>query len=117
MSTHRFLLVLILLSIPAAAAPSPIVTDRPGFLFSSLNVGRGVFQIELGLPAVTLDETRFASLFALVRYGVTDRFELRIDSPVYNEYTAAHSTDRGFGDLEAGAKWHLFDNAGARPSF
>jgi len=116
MSTHRFLLVLPLLLIPAAAATSPIVTDRPGFLFSSLDVGRGVFQIELGLPAVTLDEARSASLFALARYGVTDRLELRIDSPVYNQRAGAHSTERGFGDLEVGAKWHLADNAGARPS-
>src|SRR6476661_9029426 len=116
MSTDRFLLVLPLLLIPAAAATSPIVTDRPGFLFSSLDVGRGVFQIELGLPAVTLDEARSASLFALARYGVTDRLELRIDSPVYNQRAGAHSTERGFGDLEVGAKWHLADNAGARPS-
>lgn len=117
MNPHRFLLIFILLSIPAAAAPSPIATDRPGFLFSSLTAGRGVLQVELGLPAVTLGEARFTSLFALVRYGVTDGLELRIDSPVYNESAGAHSTDRGFGDVEVAAKWHLADNAGARPSF
>jgi hypothetical protein len=117
MNAYRFLLVFTLLLIPVAAAPSPIVTDRPGFLFSSLNVGRGVIQVELGLPAVTLDEARSANLFALVRYGVTGRFELRIDSPVYNERAGAHSTARGFGDVEVAAKWHLADNAGARPSF
>ena len=27
------------------------------------------------------------------------------------------ATDSGYGDLEVGAKWHLFDNQGARPSF
>jgi hypothetical protein len=132
MNTYRFLLVLTLL-IPAggalaqdATAPSPIVTDRPGFLFSSLTVGRGVFQAELGLPAVTLNssdgvDTRFTSLVGLIRYGVTDTFELRLGGPIYNESRITvggfRSTDRGFGDLEAGAKWHLFDNAGARPSF
>jgi hypothetical protein len=132
MHTFRFLLVFTLL-IPAggalaqnAAAPSPIVTDRPGFLFSSLTVGRGVLQAELGLPAVTLSsgggvDTRFTSLVGLVRYGVTDTFELRLGGPVYNESRVTvggfRSTDRGFGDLEVGAKWHLLDNAGARPSF
>jgi hypothetical protein len=109
-----------------AAASSPIVTDRPGLLFSSLTVGRGVFQAELGLPAVTLNDdggvdTRLTSLVGLVRYGLTDSFELRLGGPIYNEsrVTAGgvRATDRGFGDLEVGAKWHLFDNAGARPSF
>jgi hypothetical protein len=110
----------------AAPAPSPIVTDRPGFLFSSLTVGRGVFQTEWGIPAVTVNngggvDTRFTSLFGLVRYGVTQNFELRLDAPVYNESRVRvgglTSTDRGFGDLEIGAKWHLLDNHGAQPSF
>jgi hypothetical protein len=135
MHTSHLLLVFTLMTPAGAAlaqdaAPSPIVTDRPGFLFSSLTVGRGVFQAELGLPAVTLNhaggaDTRFTSLVGLVRYGITDSFELRLGGPLYNEYRikervtagGVRSTDRGFGDLEVGAKWHLFDNAGARPSF
>jgi Putative MetA-pathway of phenol degradation len=124
-----------LLLLPAGAAlgqstapspPLPIVTDRPGFLFSSLTVGRGVFQTEWGIPAVMLNssggmDTRFTSLFGLVRYGVTQNFELRLDGPVYNESRVRVNgrtvTDSGYGDLEVGAKWHLFDNQGARPSF
>jgi hypothetical protein len=124
----RAILIATLL-LPAGALawqPSPIVTDRPGFLFSSLTVSRGVFQTEWGIPAVTLDNsggvgTRFTSLFGLVRYGVTRNFELRLDSPIYNESRVRAdgrtSTDRGYGDLEVGAKWHLLDNQGARPSF
>jgi hypothetical protein len=108
------------------AAPSPIVTDRPGFLFSSLTVGRGVFQTEWGIPAMTVNDgggvnARLTSLFGLVRYGVTQNFELRLDAPVYNEsrvrVAGVTATDRGFGDLEIGAKWHLLDNHGAQPSF
>lgn len=135
---HTFLCVLVstLLLIPAGGAlaqdtaapatPSPIVTDRPGFLFSSLTVGRGVLQTEWGIPAVMQDSAagvnaRLTSLFGLVRYGVTDTFELRLDSPVYNETRimagGRTATDRGFGDVEVGAKWHLLDNHGAQPSF
>jgi hypothetical protein len=135
MSALRALTISLLLLLPAGAvrgqdaapsASSPITTDRPGFLFSSLTVGRGVLQAEWGIPAVTLDsgagvDTRFTSLFGLVRYGVTQNFELRLDSPVYNEARVRvggqTSTQRGFGDLEVGAKWHLLENHGAQPSF
>lgn len=110
--TFTFSMLLLLPAGAFAQGPSPIVTDRPGFLFSSLTVGRGVLQTEWGIPAVTLGDTRLTSLFGLVRYGVTRNLELRLDSPVYN-----HSrTGSGYGDLEIGAKWHLFDNQGARPS-
>ena len=122
--------ILITLILPAGAfaqeAPaSPISTDRPGFLFSSLTVGRGLFQAELGLPGVTIDDqggvrSRATSLIGLARYGLTDNFELRLGGPVYSETRLSgagqRSTERGFGDLEVGAKWHLLDNAGGRPS-
>jgi hypothetical protein len=121
----RFAALTIFFSAGSALA-SPIATDRPGFLFSSLTVGPHTFQVELGIPSVTLAsdsgvDVRSTSLFALFRYGVTDRFELRLDAPIYTEtrVTAGglHATDHGYGDVEVGAKWHLVDNAGARPSF
>ncbi len=138
MFTFRRTAILILSLLPAGAAlgqaatpspqspPSPLVTDRPGFLFSSLTVGRGTLQTEWGIPAVTVNDAagvdaRLTSLFGLVRYGVTDSFELRLDSPVYNESRVTvggrTATDHGVGDLEIGAKWHLLDNDGAQPSF
>jgi hypothetical protein len=133
MLTLRRIAIFALLLIPAgvalgqsAAQPAPLVTDRPGFLFSSLTVGRGVLLTEWGIPAVTVNnaagvDARLTSLFGLVRYGMTDTFELRLDGPVYNESRVwvggQTSTDRGFGDLEIGAKWHLLDNHGAQPSF
>jgi len=101
-----------------AQGESPIVTDRPGFLFSSLVVSHRVFQTELGLPAVTLIESddveiRSTSVVGLVRYGVSENFELRLGGPIYTETR----TDSGYGDLEVGAKWHLVDNQDGRPSF
>ena len=139
MLTFRRTAIFALLLLPAgaalgqAAAPSApsstasaMVTDRPGFLFSSLNVGRGVMQTEWGIPAVTVNaaaglDARLISLFGLIRYGVTDNFELRLDSPIYNQSRIAvggrTTTDHGVGDLELGVKWHLLDNHGAQPSF
>ena len=130
----RRIAILALLLLPAGAAcgqpaappaPSPLVTDRPGLLFSSTTVGRGVVLTEWGIPAVTVDnaggvDARLTSLVGLVRYGVTDAFELRLGGPVYNESRVRVGgrtfTDRGFGDLEIGAKWHLLENHGAQPS-
>jgi outer membrane putative beta-barrel porin/alpha-amylase len=110
----------------AFAQESPIITDRPGFLFSSLTVDRGVFQTEFGLPQVTLIqdddfEFRATSLVALFRYGLGDDRELRLGAPVYTKLhvdSAPFDDDQsGYGDVEVGAKWHLLDNEGSRPSF
>jgi hypothetical protein len=111
----------------AQAEKTPLVTDRPGFLSSSLTVGRGVFQLEFGLPAVTLVESeddvevRSTSAVGLARFGVSDDFELRLGAPLYIETRVEvgrfEDTDSGYGDLEVGAKWHLLDNQGGRPSF
>lgn len=110
----------------ALAQESPIVTDRPGFLFSSLTVDRGGAQAELSLPAVTLDESenvevRMMSLVGLLRFGVTDDLELRLGAPIFTdvrgEFAGDSTSDSGYGDLEVGAKWHLLDNDGSRPSF
>ena len=118
--TRLTLIVLMMAALP------PIATDRPGFNFSSLTVGPGVFQTELGLPSVTLIEDgesdlRATSAVALFRYGIGDNFELRLGGPLYTEIRAEFgpfsNTESGYGDLESGAKWHLLDNQGGRPSF
>lgn len=104
----------------------PIATDRPGILLSSPTVGRGVFQYEIGLPSAVLNESgdtsvRSTSVVALLRYGIGDGFELRLGGPLFNEirtdFGPFRTTDDGYGDLEVGAKWHVFGNEGARPSF
>lgn len=120
----RILLLLATLALPADAFAQqrpPIATDRPGFLFSSLTAGRGVLQAEIGLPAVTIDETdgvetRSMSLIAFLRFGVTDDLELRLGAPVLTDLRTGAGNDSGTGDLELGAKWHLLDNAGGQPS-
>ncbi|MES1245679.1 MAG: transporter [Acidobacteriota bacterium] len=124
----RAVFVLVLSIVPAAAraqaAGTPIATDRPGFLFSSLTAGRGVVQAELGLPAVTLQEkgdVRTTSLVGLLRVGLGDDFELRLGGPFLNETRVEAggrtTRERGYGDLEIGFKWHAVDNDGGRPSF
>jgi hypothetical protein len=133
MRTFRSLSFLFLALAPAGALAQDdaIIADRPGFMFSAATVGRGVVQVELGLPSITLyefdngvdddSEVRFTSVVGLVRFGLTDDFELRLGAPVYtevqSEFGRFSDSDSGYGDLEVGAKWHLLDNEGGRPAF
>jgi hypothetical protein len=116
-----------LATLPAAAQePAPISTDRPGLLFSSLVVDPGTLQLELGLPQVSLvegggTEVRSASTPFVLRWSPGPDWELRLGGPLFTrvdvDFPGGETTDEGFGDLEVGAKWHLVDGAGSRPSF
>ena len=127
MQTLRRITICILFLIPAGVAlgQSDISTDRPGLLFSSDTVDPGSLVTEWGIPAVTVDnaggvDARLTSLVGLVRYGVVKGFELRLGAPLYNEIRVSAggrtATERGFGDLEIGAKWRVLDKDGAQPS-
>ena len=119
-----------IVTVGAAAAraqeASPIVTDRPGLLFSSYAVGAGAVQLEIGLPQWSLvddgdSDLRSTSAPFVLRFGLSPDWELRLGGPLYTrtevDSPAGDATDGGFGDLELGAKWHVADGAGARPSF
>lgn len=111
-------------SIPALAFDDPIATDRPDFVESSAVVGKGRLQIE---SSVALERDRRAgarqTVWAtptLVRIGVTDNIELRVESDgatrQRNSAAGAASTERGFADSSLGLKWHAADAAGPMPS-
>jgi hypothetical protein len=113
-------------TVATAQEASPIVTDRPGLLFSSYAVGAGTVQLEIGLPQWSLADDgdldlRSASAPFVLRFGLSPAWELRLGGPLYTRTEirspGGDATDGGFGDLELGAKWHLADGAGARPSF
>ncbi|HKR62828.1 MAG TPA: transporter [Thermoanaerobaculia bacterium] len=60
----------------ARAQTEPINADRPGLADSSAVVGRGTFQLETGFERDD-DEDSVPTLF---RYGLTDAFELRVET-------------------------------------
>jgi hypothetical protein len=96
-------LTLLLLPALARAQDASIVADRPGLADGSTTVGRGVAQLEIGVTGEGGDEERF-TLPTLVRFGITDRLELRIESDVVSDG----------GDLapvSAGFKLRLRDGA------
>lgn len=122
----RIPLIAALLFFPAAAAeaqdPPPLVSDRPGFLFGVATVGRGTFQLELGLPAWTLvdgasGDRRLTQAVGALRYGVSDKVELRLGLPSWSRLDpGAGRKVEGFGDLELGLKWQPTRAEGGRPA-
>jgi len=118
-------LPLILLSPLAGAAEDGIVTDRPDFVESSDTVGKGRFQIETSAALERDDEdgakTRTWTTPTLLRFGVREDLELRLESDGYTNARTdfaggGSTTERGYQDLDVGAKWHMRDQAGALPS-
>jgi hypothetical protein len=92
---------------PPEAVPE-IVTDRPDVTESSIVVPKGSLQFENGMTwtndhgqtALDLSET-------LVRFGVSDRTELRIVVPNYLDGLTGRASASGFGDVAVGIKQQL----------
>lgn len=98
------------------ATPSPISTDRPGFLFSPALMPEGRAQFELGLPTWVAargggTEASVWTVPAAVRFGLSRDVELRASLPTWTiqrvESGGADEHDRGFADAELGVKLAL----------
>jgi hypothetical protein len=100
-----------------AADDDGIATDRPDFVESSSVVGKGVVQIETSL-AHERDKrdgvkTTLRSTPTLLRYGIVQDFELRLESDGLLSQNvsgpAISARDRGTADMSLGVKWHFAD--------
>lgn len=103
-----------------------INTDRPDFTDAVYSVGKGVTYLETGF---TYTKINTADLHintrqlpeSLLRYGLTDEFELRLKWPGYlmDNVIDPHSTLRqsnfGSEDIDAGFKWEVLQQQGWRP--
>ena len=97
--------------------PEPIVTDRPDFTESASVPGGGRIQIEGGWTVEGDDDARAHSLGeVLVRIGVGDRFEARIEPLTWISVDGDETVDAddvdGLDDAGIGFKAMLLD---ARP--
>lgn len=100
----------------AADADDSIVTDRPDFVESSAVVGKGRVQFETSVAAERTRRDgatyRATSTPSLLRVGVSDTLELRIetDGRVHGWSRGAASDDvSGMADSSLGVKWHVRD--------
>ena len=100
----------------SAAAQTPtIATDRPDFVESSQTVGRGRFQFETSVSTdvtrATGSQTTVWGSPTLLRYGVSENFELRFETDGFQHQVTSgsgtESTASGMADAAVGFKWHL----------
>lgn len=113
-------LLLLALAATCHAGDDQIATDRPDFVESSDVVGKGRFQVETsfareraGNGAQRLHTT---STPTMLRAGVSDTLELRLESDGRVHAWAGSDSQRGYADASIGVKWHAADAKGNSPS-
>lgn len=126
------ILSLFLLSTLAAPAPAhadpddAISPDRPGYANPTDVVGKGRLQLE---ASVQWDRQRSGDVHertfstpALLRVGVADAWELRLETDGrdvihdVDPLTGERTTTVGYADTSVGFKWRFADQQGAQPS-
>ena len=130
---RALLTVAALVGCPAAAAakqiaqtdPDLINADRPGIADGSGLIARGQLQIEIGFQREFRDnagtKTRTSFLPALVRVGMSRRFEGRVETNAYTWLEATDATSvshsSGWASASLGLKYRVYDaNESHRPS-
>ena len=107
-----------------ARADENIVTDRPDFVESSDVVGKGRVQIETSWAVERSRDgaakERTSSTPTLLRFGVSDALELRVETDGRQRYRLDDADgavrQRGWADTAVGVKWHLRDGDEGRPA-
>src|ERR1051326_2205415 len=110
-----FALLVVLVAVPATADDQSINADRPGIADGSMTVGKGAFQIETGAERDDASHERDLSTPTLLRYGLANDFELRVESEGYQRILDDGS---GWAPVSIGFKSHFLepDKAKHRPS-
>ncbi len=103
-----------------AAAPGPIVTDRPTDSASPVLVPPRTLQIEAGYKFTHTDDgsgrTDTHELpDLLARFGINERVEARLTATGWTFRDATAGDDDGFNDVSLGAKFALGEGRGRRP--
>lgn len=104
----RTIFMLLVVAASVAGASEPMVTDRPDFTESSSTVPRGSIQIEVGFTHERADSAKVDSLGeVLVRWGVLEWLEIRLDLGSYTRASSQQGRTSGFEDLGFGTKLAL----------
>jgi hypothetical protein len=99
--------------VPHLEPTEPIETDRPDKTESATLVPAGMVQVEGGVTGAKSGGLRTTSIGeALVRLGVHQRLELRIEPFTQTRITSGGASVSGLEDLAVGIKTPLFRSAG-----
>ena len=85
---------------------SQIISDRPSQTDSPLVIDKGYIQIETG---ISVEEIQ-SDINSLVRIGVFDGFELRINSNYIINDEISFQKKSSFNDFEIGSKFRIIEN-------
>ncbi|MCD2516124.1 transporter [Massilia sp. G4R7] len=107
-----------------AHAQDEIESSRPNLAEPSNVVGKGVVQLETGLLLERdrggAGRERTLSMPTMLRFGVSEQLELRIESDArtirHTVEDGRRSTEAGYADTALGFSWHALDAAGGLPS-
>jgi hypothetical protein len=100
-----------------------INADRPGIADGSSVVGPKTFQIESGVQQEfrRRGDNREHTFFVptLVRFGINDRWEARVEGNTFTRVTSFNSTSTtdqssGFAPLSLGFKYHIYQSTNER---
>lgn len=98
-----------------ASDDDQIDADRPGIADGSRGVKAGRFQIEIGPQREHSGGEISLSVPTLLRYGISDSFELRVESDTY-EHTTSHRQEclchTGWNPVSIGFKDHFYERDG-----
>lgn len=103
------------------ASGDSINPDRPGIADGSAVIGRGWFQLEAGLQQERRSDAsikeRATTIPSLLRVGLTDRFEVRVESNTFTRITvtgpgSASASTSDFAPISIGAKLQFQDSKG-----
>jgi hypothetical protein len=111
--------LLLAVSSPARARADDLIgADRPGLANASSTVGQGRFQVEAGAywDHTSDGDARGFATPILLRYGVRDAFELRVESAGYQRTDSGAGPTDGWSPVSLGFKYRIAEENGGRPA-
>lgn len=92
------------------AQVSDIVTDRPDQTESALTIQKGYYQLETGSFIENFDaNNQFGLNTSLHRYGITNKFELRLVHTLLSADFTGNGESLAFEDIQLGFKYNFLD--------
>mgnify|MGYP006239846407 CR=1 FL=1 len=99
-------LLFLLLIFQSSIIYSQIISDRPSQTDSPLVIGENYIQIETG---ILIEEIK-SDINTLIRIGIFDGFELRINTNYIISEEISFQKNSSFNDFQIGSKFRILEN-------